>query len=371
MSNIVKLTEDQKLAVTKRISEGITDYVVIAGFVFNETNLTGRSWQSRLIRDFMIDAGVITGKKQHPNLQKRNDIPVPPKQTTALNKEHMEFIDQNIKTGISIKNIAQILFHKEYDGATSLNVFITPQYRAIHKYVKEKYPEFIPVNESEVDETYAIPRIIGSCIKKVNKWTGKNLNEESLSMKDRRNMEKLLLYLQSPRFVQIYNSYVCASDKEMFESEYVRATHDKADLTVDEVNLYIGLSMDYVLIKQINEKKNKLNQIFHETEGQHDMSMKLTEMLKSVSEELNQTSARIEKTIHKLNGSRSERLKHQLQSNASILSLVELFQDEKERTLMVMQAELQKKLIGEEADKLESMSAWKARVLGISKEDAI
>ncbi len=127
MSNVTVLTEDQKLAVTKRISEGITDYVVIAGFVFNETNLTGRSWQSRLIRDFMIDAGAITGKKQPASFLKRNDIPVPPKQTTALNKEHMEFIDQNIKTGISIKNIAQILFHKELEMSCLQNKFILHQ----------------------------------------------------------------------------------------------------------------------------------------------------------------------------------------------------------------------------------------------------
>jgi hypothetical protein len=363
------LTDDQKRIITNKINEGVTDYIVLAGIAYGQDSLNGRSPESKTVREFLIQSGAIAPKHSSKKFEKKDPAIKP---TNVLTQEHMEFIDQNIRTsGMTVKNITHVLFNKELQNVTNLNIFITPQYRAVHKYVKEKHPEFVTDAESTIDENYAIPRLISSCIKKVNKWSGKNLVEENLSMKDRRCLEKLLLYLQSPRFVQIYNSYTSSSDKEMFESEYVRAVWDKADLTVDEVNLYIGLSMDYVLIKQINEKKNKLNTIFHETDGQHDMSMKLTEMLKTVSEELNQTASRIEKTIQKLNGSRSERLKNQLQSNASILNLVELFQDERERNLMVMQAELQKKLIGEEADKLESMSAWKARVLGISKEDAI
>ena len=35
------------------------------------------------------------------------------------------------------------------------------------------------------------------------------------------------------------------------------------------------------------------------------------------------------------------------------------------------QSDMQKKVVYEEADKMEKMSEWKARVLGISKNDAI
>ena len=47
------------------------------------------------------------------------------------------------------------------------------------------------------------------------------------------------------------------------------------------------------------------------------------------------------------------------------------FQDENERKMMIQIADMQKKVVREEADRLESMSAWKARILGITKEDAI
>jgi len=72
-----------------------------------------------------------------------------------------------------------------------------------------------------------------------------------------------------------------------------------------------------------------------------------------------------------LNGERSKRVEQTHQKNASILNLVELFQDEQERKMMIQIADMQKRTIKEEADRLENMSSWKSRILGISKEDAI
>ena len=51
--------------------------------------------------------------------------------------------------------------------------------------------------------------------------------------------------------------------------------------------------------------------------------------------------------------------------------LVQLFQEEEERLIMVKMAEMQKKSISDEADQFEKMPEWKARVLGIKKTDVI
>jgi hypothetical protein len=75
--------------------------------------------------------------------------------------------------------------------------------------------------------------------------------------------------------------------------------------------------------------------------------------------------------LAKLNGERAKRVANQVQRNASIISLVQLFQDEEERKLMIKMSEMQKKVVQREADAIETMPDWKARVLGITKEDAI
>jgi hypothetical protein len=111
--------------------------------------------------------------------------------------------------------------------------------------------------------------------------------------------------------------------------------------------------------------------MFDDTVGQHDLTMRLTEMLKTKAEEYNQCVNRVDKMLAKLNGERAKRVANQVQRNASIISLVQLFQDEEERKLMIKMSEMQKKVVQREADAIETMPDWKARVLGITKEDAI
>ena len=64
-------------------------------------------------------------------------------------------------------------------------------------------------------------------------------------------------------------------------------------------------------------------------------------------------------------------MKKNSRETASFLSIVQLFQEEEERKIMVRIAEMQKEAIEQEAERLEGMVEWKARVLGISKEDVI
>jgi hypothetical protein len=99
--------------------------------------------------------------------------------------------------------------------------------------------------------------------------------------------------------------------------------------------------------------------------------MRLTEIIKATSEELNQCEKRIESLTKDLNGSRTARLKSKGEENGSIFALVEAFQEREERDRMIMMAELQNKLIEEEADRLESMDDYKARILGISKKELL
>ena len=109
--------------------------------------------------------------------------------------------------------------------------------------------------------------------------------------------------------------------------------------------------------------------MFNEVQDQQDMTVRLAEVLKSKTDEYDKCEKRMESLIKKLNGDRSERLKNKQKENASILSLVRSFQIEEERQQMVKLADMQKRLVEDEAERLDSMESWKAKILGISKED--
>ena len=137
-----------------------------------------------------------------------------------------------------------------------------------------------------------------------------------------------------------------------------------------EINLYINVCVDYINLKNISSHIEKLNTMFNEIEDQQEMTVRLAEILKSKTDEYDKCEKRMESLIKKLNGDRAARLKDRHKDNASILSLVRNFQLEEGRRKMIDLATREKEAVGEEIERLESMESWKARILGISKDNS-
>jgi hypothetical protein len=183
--------------------------------------------------------------------------------------------------------------------------------------------------------------------------------------------EKLRIHLNNSRFVAIINNYMSPRDKELFEQEFIRLTWDKPDLTPDELNLYMNVCKEIINLELITSHLQKLNDMFESADDQDEMTVRLAEIIKAKSSEYHQCESRIENLTKKLQGDRGERMKNRQKETASFLSIVQLFQEEEERKNMVRIAEMQKELIKEEAQRLEGMAAWKARVLGTTIDDVL
>jgi hypothetical protein len=258
--------------------------------------------------------------------------------------------------------IAQLLFP---DGSVKK---LGREQRAVRNYldaVKQQKKEESRGNKPK----YSPPKTIQICIDLVNKYTNNEFLEEELKAIERKAIESVFKFLKSPRFNQIINNYNKEEDQELFAAEFIRATWDKPDLSADEVNLYVNVCIDYINLKNVSSHMEKLNRMFDEADEQQELTVRLSELLKTKSEEYNQCEKRQESLIQRLAGDRAKRISQRQDNNASILSLVESFQNEEERKLMIKMAEMQKRAISEEADRLESMDEWKARVVGISKRD--
>ena len=61
----------------------------------------------------------------------------------------------------------------------------------------------------------------------------------------------------------------------------------------------------------------------------------------------------------------------QVQENASILNLVETWKEEESRKELIKMAELRKKAVKDEVEKLSTIDDIKARIFGLSEEEAI
>jgi hypothetical protein len=325
--------------------------------LFDDDNEKGSTIRGRALRTFWVDRGLNYRTKVKKRAVKY-----------FLTDEEKSFVKLHYGPEMTKKEIGQLLWPKD---AESKGFAETDKFISLCDHINKEFPTGISLRDDAAGEKYTPPRILSTAIRKLNKVASKEFEIEKIHMQDRKCVEKLITYLNAPRFVQVIGSYITRQSRDLFESEYIRSTWDKPDLTSDELNLYVNVCMDYVNIKEIEQQKQKLNLMFDDTEGQHDLTMRLTEMLKTKAEEYNQCINRVDKMLAKLNGERAKRVANKEQRNASIISLVQLFQDEEERKLMIKMAEMQKKMVKREADRVEKMSDWKARVLGVTKEDAI
>jgi len=381
MASHYQLSEEEKQRSLDLFKKHDGNLIKVIRELWNSPNEKGTTSRGRAIREFWIERGLKYRTKVKERKLTASPLPSQPiiKTTTHsdyteksdakpfLSLEEQDFIKRHYTPDLTKKEVAKIIWPEE---SKRRKFFESQKFVLMSEFINNEFDQ-INLRDEVVSEKYSAPRALTTLIRKINKIVMKEFDAEKLSMQDKKCLEKLLTYLSAPRFIQVINSYITKEARDLFESEYIRSSWDKPDLTSDELNLYINVCMDYVNLREIEIQKQKLNQMFDETEGQNDLTMRLTEMLKTKAEEYNQCTNRIDKMLAKLNGERSKRIQNQHQRNASIISLVQLFQDEQERKLMIQMADMQKKVVYEEADKMEKMSEWKARVLGISKNDAI
>jgi hypothetical protein len=349
----MELNKDQKEFLRVN-SQDTPDLIDLTKKCFGDESLDGRSKEGRAVRKFLVENSI--------KFKTTSRIPA---EVINLTKEQGEFILQQAEEGLSSLEIAKIVF-------PSRNVKpLSSEQRVVLEKIREVNPDILPSQDSGALNSYISPKSPSRIIKKINDATGLVLNEQKLNRQKQICIDRLKINLSNSRFLKIINNFLNEEDRVLFEHEFVRLTWDKPDLTADELNLYLNVCKEVINLEVISAHLNKLNSMFDEADEQQEMSIRLAEIIKTKSSEYHQCETRIENLTKKLQGDRGERMKKMHKENASFLAIVQLFQEQEERETMVRIAEMQKESIKEEAERLEGMAEWKARVLGISQEDAI
>ena len=345
---MIALTDQQK-DFTLEMFQDDPNIINITKKVFEDDSLDGRSKEGRAVSKFLAENGLRAKTTKRP---KSDNV--------TLSEEQIDKVLEMESEGFNTSQIADVLFNKEVKRLSN-------EWRAVNDILgqEREAPSEGPL------VTYAAPQAISRIIKKINDSTGYGLEENRMSRNQKHCCDKLRINLNNSRFIAIVNNYINTRDKELFEQEFIRLTWDKPDLTPDELNLYMNVCKEIINLELITSHLQKLNDMFESADDQDEMSIRLAEIIKAKSSEYHQCESRIENLTKKLQGDRGARLANKQKENASFLSIVQLFQEEEERKNMVRIAEMQKQIIKVEAQKLEGMAAWKARVLGIGIEDVL
>lgn len=306
--------------------------------------------EGKLVRDFL--------------LSERYNVALPEKKEIVLTDSQKALIDELYDNGKGVKTgiICKRLWLEKKIG------FFSPEWKVVADYLKETHGH----EEEARQNSFERPTTIEQIVEKINALNmGKKIDPKKLNIVEKAQCEALLASTSSARYKRTVDGFNSKLDKDLFEDSFYRATYDKPDLTVDEINLYISLCDGYVKATITKKHIAKLNELFEGADDSSELSMKLVEAISSKNKELDEIEKRGESLIKKLNGDRAVRLKDRGAKTANILALVTAFQDAEERKRILKIAEIQRQDVSQEVEKLESASDLIARIVGISKWSAI
>lgn len=348
----ISFTEADREKIRQLAAE-FPDLNTITRKFFGDDSLDGRTREGVAIRSLLASNKI---QYKTTKYEKVGDLP--------LTSQQEQFIEGQASSGISSLKIAELVFVDRPVISMGL------EHRTVAAHIRNSGCENNADDSAEFVK-YQVPRSVERVVNKINNATGGKIDKDKMSRHHKFCAERLAINLANSRLQKIINCYTAQQDRDIFEDEFIRMTWDKPDLTADEINLYMNVCKEIINLETTSKHLDKLNKMFEDTQEQDEMSIRLAEIIKAKSSEYHQCEGRVESLIKKLQGDRRDRIGARQKENASILSIVQMFQDEQERSNMIKIAEMQKSLVMAEGKNMESMVEWKARILGISLDDAV
>lgn len=356
----VILSEEQKTQILSAWKNAPRDnppsLKELTKLVFPDKALDGRSLEGKAVRDFLATYNVSPPRNVHEKIG--------PHILTVAEKE---FIQNNID------QIKPLEMCKTLWPAVVNMSPLSKEFRAVSEFINSL--NYKPGLEVKADKTimdagnFIPPKTYTECFRLVQKYTHEVLNMQEISEREKGGVMKLIAYLHAPRFLQMVNTYQDEKNRELFLSEVIRSTYNKPDLSSEELNQYFSLASDITLSLSIQAQIELLNirlgEIMEDPDGK--LSVTLAETISAKTKEYNDCLSRQRSLIKELNGSRATRLKNQLEANASVLSLMEYWKDEKKRKKLIQLANIRKQAVRDCVDELISMDSIKAEMFGSQK----
>lgn len=376
----LKLTPEQELVVRDAFQDGATPNLSeLTQKVFKNPSIDGRSKEGRAIKEYISEFQI--GKVRVNVIKKMEPY--------ALSDEQKEKIKEEYKKdGFTTLIFTRNLLNDQTISALHL------EHRAVSEYVKSLHDQddkkSLRINDSGEFETinyepssnfrrseapteqYRPPATMVQVIARINKYLNYGWKEENLKRAQIKCVESLFSYLKIFRFLYQINNYSRQEDRELFEDAFIRYTHDKDDLTQEELDQFITLSNEVVIAADIQRRIEYLRMALDDMASESDgrkISMSLNEAINNAQTEYNQCISRQDKLYKSLTVNRSKRIEEKRNENASILNLVYAWKQEENRERMIALAERQREALKEEVEKLSSVDEFKAIIRGIDPKE--
>lgn len=377
---IINLTPDQENLIREAFKDGNSPNLSdLTKEVFNDQSIDGRSKEGRAVKEYISQFNI--GKVKVNVIQKMAPFVLTDDQKTKIKAEYKN------------EDFASLIFARKLFDNDKMSA-LHQEHRAVSDYVKflkdqdefarlgvDENGEFKTINYEPyssqrktnlASEQYRPPSTTQHTIARINKYLNYGWKEENLKRAQLKAVQSLSSYLKVFRFLYQINNYAKQEDRELFEDAFIRYTHDKDDLTQEELDQFITLSNEVVIAADIQRRIEYLRMALDDMASESDgrkISMSLNEAINNAQTEYNQCISRQDKLYKNLTVNRSKRIEEKRNENASILNLVYAWKQEENRERMIALAEKQRDALKEEVHKLSSMDEFKAVIRGIDPKE--
>lgn len=319
--------------------------------VFHKDNLDGRSAEGIVIRKFLSDKCLNNKVK---------DVP-------TLTEDDKEFIKNNYDK-MTGPQMSRIIF-KNKDLLAG-----HPETRLVLAYKNSLDPSLTYKDEKILKE-FKAPQKDEQVIKLVNSIVLNGFNPDKVDGATKKCLISCVAYFNNERFLTDIERYQEPNERKMFINNFIRHVYDKPDLTQQDLDIMILFSKEVIEEKRIEDQMALLRKNQEVKDGDEEidtkMSMSLVEMINNCTNNLNKSKKVQSDLLKEINEKRSDRLKKERSNTSSLLNLVAEWIDEENRLKIIKLAEERKAVLGDEIDKMSDLDDFKARILGVNKEELL
>ena len=346
------LTDDEKKSVIDSWNSGISDLKTIIQKACGD-GVDGRSFKGKAVKAYLAQQ----------NLKARPSQVYAKREAIELTEANKEFIANNA-ANMKPLEITRVLFD---DGMLSP---LSLEFRKVKEYYDTLDGKVKALSDDENTGDYNPPRNEAQALARVNRYVLDGMDATKLTPRNRECIQKMIRFMHTHRFIFEMNLLPKKSERELFESSFVRFIYDKPDLTEEEIDLYLNQCSDIVgyqrmqaeLVMLIDARQNMM-------EVDQKMPMALVDAIGKLRSDMDDNFKRQKNTLNDLNGKRSSRLDKINSSSESVIKLIEAFRDETQRQHIIRVLENRKNAVESEIKRLETVEDLHFHLYGAAKEE--
>jgi hypothetical protein len=350
-----ELTDDEKKKALDAWNSGKSKLkdIIVASV---GPNYDGRSRQGLAVKSYLASLKISPTPAQE--YQRKTD-------DMELTEAHKEYIRNHAAT-----NTALALAREIYNDPSLQH--LSAKARVVNTFYNSLDPSLRMKSNVVENPDYNPPRSVEQTVYRINKYVLDAIDPKNLSEKNKACITALTRYMHVHQYLFSIREYTDKTERELFESAYVRFCYDKPDLSEEEITLYLNLCSDIVNLKRLQKDLTGLiavrDEVLDETKK---MPMPIVEAIGKTYKEIDDNQKRQKVISDTLSGKRSERMAKRKQETASVLQLVEMWKNEEHRLQLIKLAEARKNKIKDEVQRLETMEDLRFQLWGIGKEELL